>query len=456
VSGNIKVTNPAPIAAEITSVSDIVSPAINAQVDCGQSFPITIAANGSLTCSYSASLPDKTARTNTASASLQNYDYDSSGGKTADGTTNFSGTAAVDFTNATVTLVDESIDVEDSLQGPLGTVAAADAPKTFTYTRTVGPYEECGNYEVPNTASFVTNDTGATGNDSWKVDVTVLCKVTVMKTVDGVVNPNSSINFTLTGPGLGSSGVTLNTNGDQDGVLDFGYKLVPGETYTICENPVPAGFTSFWKLDDVIVTPYNPGDSKVPQEDIGIRCYDFTASAGQSPAFVIDNSHPGGDTRTIGYWKNWSTCTGGNQVTTAKKNGGAAAGFFLLDDLLPQTVGDLVLPKTANGCDKAVKILSKQDLSGRNKASDAAYELAAQLLAAKLNLAAGAETCSGVQTAVMNGQALLANSPGDTPPGVNFDGTGSYLPSNTNKVALRNTALNPTSTLDQYNNGDLC
>jgi hypothetical protein len=452
VSGNIKVTNPAPIPAELTSVSDIVSPAINAQVDCGQSFPITIAANDSLTCSYSASLPDKTTRTNTAAASLQNYDYDSSGVGTANGTTDFTGTAAVDFTNATVTVTDESIDVEDSLQGPLGTVAAADAPKTFTYTRTVGPYEECGNYEVPNTASFVTNDTGATGNDSWKVDVTVLCKVTVMKTVDGVVNPNSSINFTLTGPGLGSSGVTLNTNGDLDGVLDFGYKLVPGETYTICENPVPAGFTSFWKLDGVIVTPYNPGDSKVPQEDVGIRCYDFSASAGQTPAFVIDNSHPGGDPRTIGYWKNWNTCTSGNQATTAAKNGGAAAGFFLLNDLLPQTLstGDA---NTADDfkvttCAQGVKILNKQDLSGNNKSSDAAYSLAAQLLAAKLNLAAGAETCSSVQTAVMDAQTLLDN--------LNFNGTGSYLPSNTNKVALRNTALNLASTLDKYNNGDLC
>ncbi|HET7272538.1 MAG TPA: hypothetical protein VFI90_15805, partial [Rubrobacter sp.] len=455
VNGEITVANPAPIAAELTNVSDIVSPAINAQVDCGQSFPFTLASGDTLTCSYSGSLPDKTARTNTATASLQNYDYDSSGGKTKNGTTDFSGTAAVDFTNATVTYVDESIDVSDSLQGPLGTVAAADAPKTFTYTRNVGPYQDCGNYEVPNTASFKTNDTGATGEDSWKVDVTVLCKVTVMKTVDGVVNPNSSINFTLTGPGL-DSGVTLNTNGDQDGILDFGYKLVPGEKYTICENPVPAGFTSFWKLDGVIVTPYNPGDSKVPQEDLGVRCFDFTASAGQSPAFVVDNSHPGGEPRTIGYWKNWSTCTGGNQVTTAKKNGGAAAGFFLLDDLLPQTIGDLLLPKTATGCEKAVKILSKQDLSGKSRSSDAAYELAAQLLAAKLNLAAGAETCSGVQSAIMNGQALLANGPTDTPPGVNFDGTGSYLPSNTNKVALRNTALSLASTLDKYNNGDLC
>jgi hypothetical protein len=82
-----------------------------------------------------------------------------------------------------------------------------------------------------------------------------------------------------------------------------------------------------------------------------------------------------------------------------------------------------------------VKTLGKQDLSGKNRFSDAAYELASQLLVAKLNLAAGAETCSGMQTAVM-------------------DGTGSYLPSN--KIALRTMALNLASTLDKHNNGDVC
>ena len=100
---------------------------------------------------------------------------------------------------------------------------------------------------------------------------------------------------------------------------------------------------------------------------------------------------PGGDPRTIGYWKNWNRCTGGNQAATAQKNGGAAAGFFLVEDLLPQRIGDF----TVTSCQQAVKLLSKQDQAGKSKSSDAAYELGAQLLAARFNLAAGAETLPG-------------------------------------------------------------
>jgi hypothetical protein len=48
-------------------------------------------------------------------------------------------------------------------------------PKTFTYSRTIGPYDVCGTYTVDNTSAFVTNDTGATGDSSWTVNINVPC-----------------------------------------------------------------------------------------------------------------------------------------------------------------------------------------------------------------------------------------------------------------------------------------
>jgi uncharacterized repeat protein (TIGR01451 family)/CSLREA domain-containing protein len=273
---------------------------------------------------------------------------------------------------------------------------------------------------------------------------TKLGSVTLRKTTNGVVDPSKDILFILTGPGLPADGVRRSTFGDQDGLLEFGSgNLIPAQTYKICETPVPAGFTSFWKLDGVIVTPYNPDASKSPPEDLGTRCYDFSVAPGQARAFEVDNSHPGGDPRTIGYWKNWNRCTSGNQSATAQKNGGAAEGFFLVEDLLPQTIGDFLITT----CQQAVKLLSRQDQAGKNKASDAAYELGAQLLAARFNLAAGAETCTAVQQAVLDGQTLLDQ--------INFTGAGDYLGSKS-KDARRAQALSLAATLDSYNNGTLC
>jgi hypothetical protein len=550
VSGTITVSNPADAPdATINSVTDAVSGGAGAaNVDCSVSFPYELKAGEELNCTYTKEdLPDKTTRTNTATATLQNKSYDSAGTATNSGTTNFSGEAAVDFSNATMSEVDEQITVSDPAASPdtLGTATAGvdTLPKTFpTYSQTIGPYSTCGDKTVDNTASFETNDTKTTGSDTATVTAHVQCKLTVLKdlvpdtdtgkfnllidgvvkaanvgdggttgaqavtlnnnhtvsetqgtgtylseyvsqikctgdtnpssgtsktvsfasgdsdktctitntkkgkvtvkkTTDGVVNSTKSIDFKLTGAGLPSGGVTLNTFGDQDGVLDFGYALVPGSQYTVCENPVPAGFTSLWKLDGTIVTPYNPNASDSPPQDLGVRCYNFSASTSQTRAFEIDNSHPGGDPRTIGYWKNWNKCTGGKQATTAAKNGGAAAGVFIVEDLLPQLIGDF----NVTTCQQAVKVLSKQDQGGTNRAKDAAYELAAQFLAAKLNLAAGAETCAAVETAVTNGQALLDQ--------INFTGSGTYLDkSSTNRTK----ALNLAATLDRYNNGNLC
>jgi hypothetical protein len=324
-------------------------------------------------------------------------------------------------------------------------------------SNTSGPLA-AGSYSISETAVSGWDASASCSDGSPPSDIdlgageTVTCtftntqrgSVTLRKTTNGVVDPSKDILFVLTGQGLPAAGISRSSFGDQDGVLEFwSENLIPAQTYKICETPVPAGFTSFWKLDGVIVTPYNPDASKSPPEDLGTRCYDFSVSPGQARAFEVDNSRPGGDPRTIGYWKNWNRCTSGNQSATAQKSGGAGAGFFLVEDLLPQLIGDFSITT----CQQAVKLLSKQDQSGRNKTSDAAYELGAQLLAARLNLAAGAETCSAVQQAVLDGQTLLD--------GINFSGSGDYLGSKS-KSTKRPQALALAATLDRYNNGNLC
>lgn len=162
VSGSIFVTNPAPFAQSIASVNDVVSDGINASVNCGVSFPYDLAAGATLTCTYGAALPDGTDRLNTATATLV-------------GGAQYSGSAAVSFAAAAVTEIDECINVTDSLYGSLGTVCASQSPVTFNYTYNVGPYDVCGDYEVHNIASFVTNDTGDTGWSEWTVDISVPC-----------------------------------------------------------------------------------------------------------------------------------------------------------------------------------------------------------------------------------------------------------------------------------------
>jgi len=84
---------------------------------------------------------------------------------------NYSVVVDVTFTDT----IDECIDLTDTYFSNLGTVCVGDAPKTFTYSRLIGPYDVCGDYTVENTASFVTNDTGTTGSDSWTVIVDVTC-----------------------------------------------------------------------------------------------------------------------------------------------------------------------------------------------------------------------------------------------------------------------------------------
>jgi hypothetical protein len=80
-----------------------------------------------------------------------------------------------DFTFSSIAFtenaIDECLSVNDSYAGSLGSACVGDAnPKSFTYQRTIPvPANDCQSYD--NTATFTTNDTGATGSDSETVTV---------------------------------------------------------------------------------------------------------------------------------------------------------------------------------------------------------------------------------------------------------------------------------------------
>lgn len=312
-----------------------------------------------------------------------------------------------------------------------------------------------------------------------ELDNTEASRVTVLKWTQGVVDPTQSWSFSLH---LGPDGFaedplgTASTFDDVDGLLEFMASSVPVDlspflTYTLCEQSVPAGWSLFVQVDldgdqvaETTVVPYNPNADDLPPGDLGNRCVDLGADTqlqlvpGETLAFGLDNQYPGGDPRTPGYWKNWNRCTGGGQAANADRNGGWEEGFWLVENVLDPAIGggvtwDDILPTggrdippfVISSCQMAVSILDQRSLGdGKKMASDAAYTLAMHLLAAQMNFAAGAETCTQAFDAALDAEELLDR--------VNFSGTGSYL----RKGADYNLALSLAATLDQYNNGELC
>ena len=152
MQGTIEVTNPAPMDAELASVSDVVSGGIVAAVDCPS---LTVPAGGTLVCSYGpVYLPDGGDRVNVATATLNNNDG---------GTTDFVGTATVSFRSAVVEELDTEVDVTDGMEGFLGTVRYDEVPVHFTYTRMISADGSSGDLiVVDNEVTLVTNDTSTT------------------------------------------------------------------------------------------------------------------------------------------------------------------------------------------------------------------------------------------------------------------------------------------------------
>ncbi len=223
---------------------------------------------------------------------------------------------------------------------------------------------------------------------------------------------------------------TQNVTADATAV-DFTTDLIPGDTYSLCEIVMPGWSTDLPNQYTLVISLSN--------ERV---CSDFVAGFGDTTSFTIDNtSPPGGGQRTIGFWKNWASCS-------ASKGHQA----FILDQTLAlfpiasgQTTHGLYVGTIyVDTCTEAVHILSKQDASGKNQASNAMYGLAAQYLAAVLNIQAGASHCPTVDTAISQAQALLTS--------YGFNDVKTTKPSKTDAA----TANALASLLDQYNNGLIC
>jgi hypothetical protein len=480
-----------PIAAEITNVADVVSGAgltdVEATVDCGVDFPHTIAAGGTLACTYDAGTADlRDYDLNTATATLQNYRYyfgfDPAQDAETIGTTDFSGTAEVNYTakviNGTVTVTDDEIGLNEPVtagEGPWQWIGS----DSHTCSSSRADYFQGGVYTpisetLDNTAKVKDGDTLLDEDDATTTWTCEASFVDILKTFNGSVDPTKDVWFRLYDSEGTYLGDEVSTFGDADGQLQFqtalvpaygnGTAVLPGDSYTICEAPVPAGYNV--EVTDESEDPLETyaGPPGAPDSTGEIQCFDFTAAqAGTTLLFQVNNSYAGGAPRTPGYWKNWSTCSGGNQAETAEKLGGVDEGVYLLDDLLPQTIGDF----SVGTCEDGILVLDARSLKNLKKAAnDAAYQLARNLLAARLNQGAGA--CDPVgwtwehddwaepktfEQVLTEADQLLAG----LEDGEGFDGTGDYLaPKNKDQKDLRAYALFLAGIIDDYNNSEFC
>jgi hypothetical protein len=261
----------------------------------------------------------------------------------------------------------------------------------------------------------------------------------VLKTVSGspitaLLPPNQQLfTFQLRSGASTTNAGTLLEQQDatvaNGGVVAFATKLVANSPYQLCEIVMPGWRTSL----SIPFVLYNPSG------DNSTLCTNFSVAPGETKSIAVDNRPPpGGLARTIGFWKNWASCAS----SSGKQNP-------VLDQTLaaadPDGIPVGILTLHSGDCLKAVRLLNKSTIdTGKKMSSDPAFNLAAQLLAAELNVKAGALTCPSAISAINDAQTLLA--------AVHFNG----LTHDKLSAAQTSQANSLATTLDRYNNNLLC
>jgi hypothetical protein len=299
-------------------------------------------------------------------------------------------------------------------------------------------------------------------------------KAKVIKTVSGqpmtALSPYAFTFQLRQGATTTQSGTTLESgvaSGANLGLVNFTTYLKPGDTYQLCEIVMPAWQSS---LGTFVPSSFMPPDGVAanPNVDNSILCVDFTVAAGQTKTFEIDNSPPpGGRALTIGFWKNWASCANSagkgqkptldQTLSTAPVIGDTTDGHATLPGIVMSATsgilptfgttyrlvvhGSPASPNSAPDCAKAVRLLDKSRIdNGKKMASDPAFNLAAQLMAAQLNYTAGAGRTTAATSAINLAVRLLGQH--------EFNGVSHTSINAANATTMNNLA----KTLDDYNN----
>jgi uncharacterized protein (DUF2141 family) len=257
VEGVITVTNNHPsLGAVINAVTDVIEGPIAPNVDCNVTFPYTIAAGGSLDCDYDSSLPDDSTLLNTATATQQNYDYASDLSATEAGTTDYSGTANIDFTGVVPTVTDDTATITDD-RGPLNQNESTSGSTSYDETF------ECGDDEGEHTnVAVVTEDDSLDTDDDDATTVVNCFQLTVTKDADESFDRDYDWTIAKT---------RVLAEGEVDGDLDLETLTIdPSQTYTLTYEitvalAVPAFTDANWAVEGTI-TVNNP--APIVAEDV--------------------------------------------------------------------------------------------------------------------------------------------------------------------------------------------
>jgi len=100
--------------------------------------------------------------------------------------------------------------------------------------------------------------------------------------------------------------------------ISFATSLVPGQTYQLCEWVFPGWNTNLAAMDRCSYPTASFHEPAEPNVNNLTVCVNFSVTSGQTRTFSVDNTPPpGGRALTIGFWKNWASCSASNGKAAA-------------------------------------------------------------------------------------------------------------------------------------------